>query len=61
MADMTIYLPDELREQVKAAGIPVSRICQQALRSTLAELGVNSTPHVIDGQLAIELSVESRP
>lgn len=36
MAQVTIYLPDELRGQVRHAGIPVSHVCQRALRRELA-------------------------
>jgi hypothetical protein len=31
MAQINIYVPDRLRDRVKAAGINVSRICQDAL------------------------------
>jgi len=31
MARVTVYLPDQLYEQVKASGIPISPTCQQAL------------------------------
>lgn len=57
---MTIYLPDELREQVKAVGLPASRICQQALRVALAEQGVVTTPYVDPAQLVLELADRSR-
>ncbi|WP_151081625.1 Clp protease N-terminal domain-containing protein [Nocardioides cynanchi] len=33
---INVYLPDELAEQVKVAGIPVSAICQQALADAVA-------------------------
>jgi post-segregation antitoxin (ccd killing protein) len=37
MANVTIYLDDSLRERVRRAGLPISRICQQALNAELAE------------------------
>jgi ATP-dependent Clp protease ATP-binding subunit ClpA len=36
---INVYLPDELADQVKAAGIPVSAICQQALSDAVAASG----------------------
>jgi ATP-dependent Clp protease ATP-binding subunit ClpA len=33
---INVYLPDELAAEVKAAGIPVSAVCQQALADALA-------------------------
>jgi ATP-dependent Clp protease ATP-binding subunit ClpC len=33
---INVYLPDELADQVKAAGIPVSAVCQQALSDAVA-------------------------
>lgn len=50
---VTIYLPEELGEAVKAADIPVSQICQRALRQELAEHGRGAVPDPIPGQLAI--------
>ena len=35
MAQVTIYLPDDLRDQVRAAGLNVSQVCQEALRKAL--------------------------
>src|SRR4051794_41956901 len=32
---VNVYLPDELAERVKAAGIPVSAVCQKALEDAL--------------------------
>lgn len=37
MAQVTIYLPDDLRAQVKAAGIEVSAVCQAALRRAVTD------------------------
>src|SRR5205085_6227326 len=33
---INVYLPDELAAEVKAAGVPVSAICQQALADAVA-------------------------
>jgi ATP-dependent Clp protease ATP-binding subunit ClpC len=33
---INVYLPDELAEQVRSAGIPVSAVCQQALADAVA-------------------------
>ena len=35
MARINVYLPDELAERVKASGINVSRLAQQALQGAL--------------------------
>lgn len=36
---INVYLPDELAAEVKAAGIPVSAVCQQALADAVATAG----------------------
>src|SRR6476620_10867882 len=36
---INVYLPDELAAEVKAAGIPVSAVCQQALADAVARSG----------------------
>lgn len=36
MARVNVYLPDKLAEQAKAAGLNVSNLTQEALRSALA-------------------------
>jgi post-segregation antitoxin (ccd killing protein) len=36
MARVNVYLPDDLAEQVRAAGVNISGITQEALRSALA-------------------------
>jgi len=41
MARVNVYLPDDLAQQVKKAGINVSNVAQEALRLTLAESSVN--------------------
>jgi ATP-dependent Clp protease ATP-binding subunit ClpA len=35
MPKINVYLPDDLAERVKAAGIPVSAVCQRALEDAL--------------------------
>ena len=39
---INVYLPDELAAEVKAAGIPVSAVCQQALADAVAGQGVEA-------------------
>ena len=34
---INVYLPDDLAHEVKASGIPVSAICQQALADAVAQ------------------------
>ena len=55
MANVTIYLDDALAGRVRAAKLPISRICQQALRAevTLQELlcGDRDREQDTDGQL----------
>ncbi len=35
MAKVTVYLPDELAERVRASGITMSPVCQRALREAI--------------------------
>lgn len=37
MPKINVYLPDELAHEVKASGIPVSAVCQQALADAVAQ------------------------
>lgn len=37
MPNVTIYLDHELAERVRKADVPISRVCQQALRVAVAE------------------------
>jgi post-segregation antitoxin (ccd killing protein) len=41
---INVYLPDDLATEVKAAGIPVSAICQQALADAVAASQVEDVP-----------------
>jgi ATP-dependent Clp protease ATP-binding subunit ClpA len=46
---INVYLPDELAAEVKAAGIPVSAVCQQALADAVAQAATGWTgPDRID-------------
>ena len=45
---VTIYLPDPLAEEVKAADLPVSTICQEALTAALARRRVHLNPEDLD-------------
>ncbi len=38
MAKVTIYLPDELAERVRAAGVSMSPVCQRALLEEVREM-----------------------
>jgi ATP-dependent Clp protease ATP-binding subunit ClpC len=39
---INVYLPDDLAEQVRSAGIPVSAVCQQALADAVAASGAEA-------------------
>lgn len=43
MGRVNVYLPDELDRLVKASGMPVSEVCQKALRAELQRLALEST------------------
>ena len=51
--NVTIYLDRHLAAQVKAQGVPVSEVCQRALRLELAERQRPVSPPKIPGQLGI--------
>jgi post-segregation antitoxin (ccd killing protein) len=38
MPKINVYLPDELAEAVKAAGVPVSAVCQRALEEAVKRM-----------------------
>lgn len=50
MPKVNIYLPDDLAAAVRARGLPVSAICQMALRGTLdreiPDSAVRITEHI---------------
>lgn len=39
MPKINVYLPDELAEQVKEVGVPVSAVCQRALEQAVRRIG----------------------
>ena len=39
MPKINVYLPDDLAEQVREAGVPVSAVCQRALEQAVRRLG----------------------
>ncbi|HUA47452.1 MAG TPA: type II toxin-antitoxin system CcdA family antitoxin [Solirubrobacteraceae bacterium] len=41
MARVNVYLPDDLAERARAAGVSISAVTQEALRSTLAASDVD--------------------
>lgn len=45
MPNVTIYVPDELREQLRAHDINVSRVCQAALARKVRQRERRSTFH----------------
>ena len=42
MSWISVYLPDDLAEQARAAGLNVSGVTQEALRSALAAIGTDA-------------------
>lgn len=55
---INVYLPDDLAEAVKDAGIPVSPLCQHVLQ--LAVRSVNSVREAVHGDIAATTDVTSR-
>lgn len=48
--NITVYLPDSLGRAIKASTIPVSRVCQDALRRELeAKQAGHRQPLIING------------
>ena len=37
MPKINVYLPDDLAAEVRASGVPVSAVCQQALADAVAQ------------------------
>ncbi|HEY2877012.1 type II toxin-antitoxin system CcdA family antitoxin, partial [Nocardioides sp.] len=46
---INVYLPDDLATEVKASGIPVSAVCQQALADAVAQAQTGLLAPVGDG------------
>jgi hypothetical protein len=42
MARVNVYLPDDLAQEARAAGLNISKVAQQALSATLAHSKTNS-------------------
>lgn len=55
MARVNIYLDDDLHEMVKESGIPISTICQDALRKAISPEARIKTINVEIGRLMTEL------
>lgn len=53
MANVTIYLSDDLAERVKRSDLPTSRVCQRALRAALAARGELEDPPADPDQVCI--------
>ena len=57
---INVYLPDDLATEVKAAGIPVSAICQQALADAVAQSQGDDAPPGSSGPDTLERSFTKR-
>lgn len=62
MPKINIYVPDDLAEEVRSAGLPISRICQQALREALrapagGAVGTTTSPLVDAEDVPVGLHV----
>jgi len=57
---INVYLPDELAAEVKASGIPVSAVCQQALADAVAADRVGTDARGPVGDDALERSFTKR-
>ena len=51
---VTIYLDAELAGRVKQEDVPVSAVCQRALRAELARIASGRPPEPIPGQMRID-------
>ena len=58
---INVYLPDDLAAEVKAAGIPVSAVCQQALADAVAQATIGETaPASVGADLDLSRSFTKR-
>jgi ATP-dependent Clp protease ATP-binding subunit ClpA len=58
---INVYLPDDLAAEVKAAGIPVSAVCQQALADAVAQATTGETaPASVGANLDLSRSFTKR-
>lgn len=58
MANITIYVPDDLHRKVKAANLPISRLCQEALMKELEQQAENAPD--ADGWERVEYDFTTR-
>lgn len=58
MARVNVYLPDDLAERAKLAGVSVSAVTQDALRSALAAIDTDAWLDRLDRQPGAEVEHE---
>jgi post-segregation antitoxin (ccd killing protein) len=58
MARVNVYLPDDLAERAKLAGISVSAVTQDALRTALAAVDTNAWLDRLDRRAGAEVGHE---
>jgi post-segregation antitoxin (ccd killing protein) len=58
MARVNVYLPDDLAERAKLAGISVSAVTQDALRTALAAVDTNAWLDRLDRRAGAEVEHE---
>jgi post-segregation antitoxin (ccd killing protein) len=58
MARVNVYLPDDLAERAKLAGISVSAVTQDALRTALAAVDTNAWLDRLDRRAGAEVKHE---
>lgn len=59
MARVNVYLPDDLADRAKAAGVSISAVTQEALRSALAASDVDRWLDCLDRLPSHEVSHET--
>jgi len=59
MARVNVYLPDDLAAEAKAAGMNVSNLTQEALRSALAARRVDDWLEDVGSMRSLEISSEA--
>ena len=59
MARVNVYLPDDLAAEAKAAGMNVSNLTQEALRSALAARRVDDWIEDVGSMRSLEISSEA--
>lgn len=58
MARVNVYLPDDLAERVKLAGVSISAVTQEALRRTLAVIDTDAWLDRLDEGSTAEIEHE---